>query len=57
MRDKVVHSTSHDDPVPSHRRVLDAIRDADEPAAELAMRDLIDKASHDQHVAQTAPLD
>jgi GntR family galactonate operon transcriptional repressor len=49
MRDKVVHAAEHDDPVPSHRKVLDAIRAADEPAAELAMRELLDKANEDFH--------
>ncbi|MDT0447130.1 FadR/GntR family transcriptional regulator [Streptomyces johnsoniae] len=47
-RDRVVHS--HDqanDPVPSHRAVLDAIRDQDPARAELAMLDLLAKATHD----------
>lgn len=57
MRDKVVHAASHDDPVPSHRKVLDAIREANEPAAELAMRELIDKASADLHTVQQVPVD
>lgn len=52
MRDKVVHATEADDPVPSHGKVLDAIRAADEPAAELAMRELIDKADQDFQAAQ-----
>ncbi|WNV90425.1 FCD domain-containing protein [Umezawaea sp. Da 62-37] len=46
MRDKVVHDTDPD-PVPSHRLVLEAIRDSDPAGAELAMRALVDKASTD----------
>jgi GntR family galactonate operon transcriptional repressor len=57
MRDKMVHAAAADDPVPSHRKVLDAIRDSDEPAAELAMRELIDKANQDLQVARQVPLD
>jgi DNA-binding FadR family transcriptional regulator len=37
----------HDDPVPSHRAVLDAVRDADPDRAEKAMRDLLSKAARD----------
>jgi DNA-binding FadR family transcriptional regulator len=48
MRDKVVHSAGHaDDPVPSHRLVLDAIRASDPVAAEAAMRALVEKALAD----------
>ncbi|MET0233675.1 MAG: FCD domain-containing protein, partial [Kibdelosporangium sp.] len=48
MRDKVVHGAEHaDDPVPSHRDVLDKIRARDAPGAEEAMRVLIDKANED----------
>ncbi|HEX9335984.1 MAG TPA: FCD domain-containing protein [Pseudonocardiaceae bacterium] len=48
MRDKVVHgATPADDPVPSHRAVLDAIRAGDAPAAEQAMRELVAKANED----------
>jgi GntR family galactonate operon transcriptional repressor len=54
MRDKVVHAGEHDDPVPSHRKVLDAIRSADSPAAELAMRELLDKADEDFDRASTS---
>lgn len=54
MRDKVVHAADHDDPVPSHRKVLDAIRAADAPAAELAMRELLDKANEDFDRAASA---
>jgi GntR family galactonate operon transcriptional repressor len=47
-RDKVVHGASPaDDPVPSHRAVLDAICAGDPTAAEGAMRDLLEKASRD----------
>lgn len=50
MRDKVVHdATPTDDPVPSHRAVLDAIRAGDALAAEQAMRDLVAKANEDFH--------
>lgn len=47
MRDKVVHGAEADDPVPSHRKVLNAIRDQDSTGAEQAMRDLLDKANED----------
>jgi DNA-binding FadR family transcriptional regulator len=48
MRDKVVHDADPaDDPVPSHRLVLDAIRAGDPAGAEVAMRALVDKASAD----------
>lgn len=46
-RDRLVHSTGHDDPIPSHRLVLDAIRAGDPDAAEHAMRDLLDRARRD----------
>jgi GntR family transcriptional regulator, galactonate operon transcriptional repressor len=49
-RDRLVHGGGidpHDDPVPSHRAVVDAIRARDEAAAEGAMRDLLDKAVRD----------
>ncbi len=46
-RDRYVHGDHHDDPVPSHRAVVDAIRDHDQPAAEAAMRSLLDKAVRD----------
>jgi DNA-binding FadR family transcriptional regulator len=48
MRDQVVHNADPaDDPVPSHRKVLDAIRGRDAEGAEQAMRALVDKASED----------
>jgi DNA-binding FadR family transcriptional regulator len=48
QRDKVVHSADPaDNPVPSHRAVLEAIRSRDPVAAERAMRELVDKASED----------
>jgi DNA-binding FadR family transcriptional regulator len=48
QRDKVVHNADPaDDPVPSHRAVLEAIRSRDTVAAERAMRELVDKASED----------
>ncbi|GAA4812522.1 FadR/GntR family transcriptional regulator [Streptomyces ziwulingensis] len=47
-RDRLVHShASVDDPVPSHRAVLDAVRDGDAARAELAMLDLLAKAARD----------
>jgi DNA-binding FadR family transcriptional regulator len=46
-RDRLVHGAGHDDPVPSHKMVLDAIRAGDPDAAEGAMRDLLDKARRD----------
>jgi DNA-binding FadR family transcriptional regulator len=47
-RDRLVHAHSGaDDPVPSHRAVLDAVCDSDAPRAELAMLDLLAKALED----------
>ncbi|GHH73013.1 GntR family transcriptional regulator [Streptomyces sulfonofaciens] len=47
-RDRLVHSTGHaDDPVPSHRAVLDAVRAADAAGAERAMRALLVQALRD----------
>ncbi|WP_432840505.1 FadR/GntR family transcriptional regulator [Dactylosporangium sp. CA-092794] len=46
-RDRLVHGGAHDDPVPSHRAVVDAIRSRNESAAESAMRDLLAKAVRD----------
>lgn len=47
-RDKLVHSAGPtDDPVPSHRRVLDAIAAHDPVAAEAAMLDLLVKSAAD----------
>ncbi|KOX19890.1 GntR family transcriptional regulator [Saccharothrix sp. NRRL B-16348] len=47
-RDRLVHShVGAADPVPSHRAVLDAVRDGDGPRAELAMLDLLAKALED----------
>jgi GntR family transcriptional regulator, galactonate operon transcriptional repressor len=49
-RDQLVHGTEYasDDPVPSHRAVLDGVRAADADAAEAAMRALLDKAVSDE---------
>jgi DNA-binding FadR family transcriptional regulator len=49
-RDQLVHGTEEasDDPVPSHRAVLDAVRARDADAAEAAMRALLDKAVSDE---------
>ncbi|MEU4092422.1 FadR/GntR family transcriptional regulator [Streptomyces sp. NPDC026673] len=48
QRDQLVHSAPHsEDPVPSHRAVLDAVRDRDPAAAEHAMRALLDQATRD----------
>ncbi|GII33602.1 FadR/GntR family transcriptional regulator [Planotetraspora mira] len=48
-RDRLVHGgvEPHDDPVPSHRAVVEAIRAQDATAAEAAMRGLLDKAVRD----------
>ncbi|WP_371632408.1 FadR family transcriptional regulator [Streptomyces sp. NBC_01259] len=47
-RDEIVHSSqAGEDPVPSHRAVLDAVRDRDPAAAEHAMRALLDQAVRD----------
>ncbi|GGU54087.1 FadR/GntR family transcriptional regulator [Lentzea flava] len=46
-RDKLVHGTVEDDPVPSHRAVLDAITARDPEAAYAAMRALVDKSGAD----------
>jgi GntR family galactonate operon transcriptional repressor len=49
-RDEIVHSSPHgEDPVPSHRAVLDAVRDGDGDRAENAMRALLDQALRDLH--------
>ncbi|WP_055555644.1 FadR/GntR family transcriptional regulator [Streptomyces sp. NBRC 110028] len=55
-RDRLVHARGDaDDPVPSHRRVLDAVRDRDAPRAELAMLDLLAKAAEDVGAAASRP--
>ena len=47
-RDRLVHGASNaQDPVPAHRRVLDAIRDQDPDRAERAMRELLAQARRD----------
>lgn len=47
-RDRLVHGVeTHDDPVPSHRAVVAAIRAGDAVNAEQAMRNLLDKAVRD----------
>jgi DNA-binding FadR family transcriptional regulator len=46
-RDRLVHGAGRDDPVPSHRKVFDAISAADPDAAEQAVRSLLDKAHRD----------
>ncbi|MGW2325806.1 FadR/GntR family transcriptional regulator [Streptomyces sp. NPDC001700] len=57
-RDRLVHAHGDaDDPVPSHRRVLDAVRDRDAPRAELAMLDLLAKAAEDVGAAASRPAD
>jgi DNA-binding FadR family transcriptional regulator len=53
-RDRLVHGGEpDDDPVPSHRAVVDAIRARDAAAAETAMRDLLDKAVRDLEKVRT----
>jgi DNA-binding FadR family transcriptional regulator len=52
-RDRIVHGAlATDDPVPSHRAVVDAIRGRDPDCAELAMRNLLRKAVTDVAKAQ-----
>jgi GntR family galactonate operon transcriptional repressor len=47
-RDRLVHTVKpSDDPIPSHRLVVDAIRAHDPEGAELAMRELLAKAAED----------
>ncbi|TXS12643.1 FadR/GntR family transcriptional regulator, partial [Streptomyces sp. wa22] len=47
-RDRLVHTHRQgDDPVPSHRAVLDAVRDADPERAHAAMTELLEKAGAD----------
>jgi DNA-binding FadR family transcriptional regulator len=46
-RDKLVHGSVEDDPVPSHRAVLDAIARREPEAAYEAMRALVDKSGAD----------
>jgi DNA-binding FadR family transcriptional regulator len=48
-RDRLVHGPGHhpEDPVPSHRAVLDAVRGRDADAAEKAMRALLAQAAQD----------
>lgn len=46
-RDKLVHGSVDDDPVPSHRAVLDAISAREPEAAYEAMRALVDKSGAD----------
>ncbi|MDX6284187.1 MAG: hypothetical protein QOH03_5258 [Kribbellaceae bacterium] len=47
-RDRLVHKVKpSDDPVPSHARVVDAVRAHDPEGAELAMRELLAKAAED----------
>ncbi|WNI25426.1 FadR/GntR family transcriptional regulator [Streptomyces sp. ITFR-16] len=55
-RDAIVHSSRHgEDPVPSHRVVLDAVRERDPAAAERAVRTLLDQAARDlDRVRRTA---
>jgi GntR family galactonate operon transcriptional repressor len=54
-RDQLVHGTAKhsDDPVPSHRAVLDGVRARDPESAESAMRALLEKAITDEE--QLAP--
>ncbi|HLI36309.1 MAG TPA: FadR/GntR family transcriptional regulator [Streptosporangiaceae bacterium] len=55
-RDRLVHGAGRDDPVPSHRRVLEAIRAQDADEAERAVRDLLDKAHRDlERISRRAP--
>jgi GntR family galactonate operon transcriptional repressor len=57
-RDRMVHGAlTGDDPVPSHRAVVDAIRDRDTDGAARAVRDLLDKASRDLERLPATPLE
>ncbi|MFJ2650080.1 FadR/GntR family transcriptional regulator [Streptomyces sp. NPDC087420] len=57
-RDQIVHSSPHgEDPVPSHRAVLDAVRAGDQDAAETAMRALLDQAVRDLDKVHGTPGD
>ncbi|MEU1981781.1 FadR/GntR family transcriptional regulator [Nocardia sp. NPDC019395] len=47
VRDSLVHNHTTDDPVPSHRAVVDAIRAGDPTAAVAATRALLDKSADD----------
>jgi GntR family transcriptional regulator, galactonate operon transcriptional repressor len=54
-RDLLVHQhNSQDDPVPSHRAVLEAIRQQDPNTAEQSMRALLAKAEQDLHASRPA---
>jgi DNA-binding FadR family transcriptional regulator len=54
-RDRIVHDVvTTDDPVPSHRALLDAIRDGDATRANRCAHDLLDKAMADVDRATTA---
>jgi GntR family transcriptional regulator, galactonate operon transcriptional repressor len=46
-RDRYVHGGRADDPVPSHRAVVEAIRAHDAAGAEARMRELLDRAARD----------
>jgi DNA-binding FadR family transcriptional regulator len=47
-RDRLVHKLKpSDDPIPSHRLVVDAVRAHDPEGAEFAMRELLAKAAED----------
>jgi GntR family transcriptional regulator, galactonate operon transcriptional repressor len=58
-RDQLVHGTAKhsDDPVPSHRAVLDGVRARDPGAAEAAMRSLLEKAINDEGLLGQAEAD
>lgn len=46
-RDQFVHMAPHEDPVPAHLAVVEAVRDRDPDRAEQAMRELIESAHRD----------
>ncbi|GAA1719992.1 FadR/GntR family transcriptional regulator [Fodinicola feengrottensis] len=52
-RDQMVHSGPAADPVPVHRAVVEAIRDADPDRAQTAMRHLLDVAAQDAAAARS----
>ncbi|NSC20774.1 FadR family transcriptional regulator [Streptomyces albus subsp. chlorinus] len=57
-RDRLVHGPGHHphDPVPSHRRVLEAVRSGDPDEAEAAMRRLLAQAAQDVALLRERPL-
>lgn len=57
QRDRLVHAAPHQDPVPVHRAVLEAIRARDPEAAETAVRELLDQSARDAQGVRSDPTD